>query len=135
VRLPKFSRLTLFPLIFVITFAVGSVCAVGYWAVSAIPQYEKAVTRAKERSLRITLARTRERIRRYTEEKGAPPQSLEDLVRAGYAERVPFDPLTERRDWILIRGAIRGGPDAEGVIDLHSSASALSSEGTPYNVW
>jgi general secretion pathway protein G len=135
-RLRKFRRLTILPLTFIITFTVGSVCAVGYWVISTIPRYERAVTQAKEHSLRITLTETRERIRRYTEEKGVPPQSLEDLVKAGYVKRVPPDPVTERRDWILVRGTTPGSPpDVEGIIDVHSSSSGVSSEGTPYNAW
>src|SRR5262250_290520 len=60
----------------------------------AVPQYTQSVVRAKEAVLRQDLFTLREQIDNYTLDKEKAPQSLEDLVTAGYLKYIPKDPMT-----------------------------------------
>jgi len=86
--------------------------------------------------LREDLRVLRGMIKQYADDKGALPQSLEDLARTGYIRSIPEDPMTGKRDWKLTIGEdpkLAKGP--KGVVDVHSSSSAKSSEGRPYSEW
>src|SRR5260370_22540945 len=60
----------------------------------AAGRYEKSVVRAREATLKQDLQAMRQSIDNYTLDKQAAPQSLEDLVQAGYLRMVPNDPIT-----------------------------------------
>ena len=60
----------------------------------AIPQYQKAIIRSKESVLHNNLFTLRQVIDEYTYDKKKAPQSLQDLVAAGYLRDIPIDPLT-----------------------------------------
>jgi hypothetical protein len=49
---------------------------------------------------------------------------------------VPKDPITDNKDWNAVPGddpySTEGGT---GIIDVHSSSSEVSTEGTPYSEW
>ena len=67
----------------------------------AIPAYRANVIAAKEAVLREDLQVMRQAIGSYTVDKQKAPQSLEDLVSAGYLKAIPKDPITGRTDtWI-----------------------------------
>lgn len=71
----------------------------------------------------------REAIQQFTLDKQAAPQSLNDLVSAGYLRDVPTDPMTHSENWNVTF-------DNGGVIDVHSGSNAVSPfENTPYNIW
>src|ERR1044071_8234987 len=105
-------------------------------AAVALPQYHKTIMHARETVLKDDLFRMRSLIDQYSADKGKLPQSLDDLVTAGYMREVPKDPITDNKDWNLVTGddpySTEGGT---GVIDLHSSSSEVSTEGTPYSEW
>src|ERR1051326_5036953 len=105
-------------------------------AAVALPQYQKTVMHARETVLKDDLFRMRSLIDQYSADKGKLPQSLDDLVTAGYMREVPKDPITDNKDWNLVTGddpySTEGGT---GVIDLHSSSSEVSTEGSPYSEW
>src|SRR5260370_20804014 len=65
----------------------------------AAGRYEKSVVRAREATLKQDLQAMRQSIDNYTLDKQAAPQSLEDLVQAGYLRMVPKDPMTGTADW------------------------------------
>jgi len=102
----------------------------------ALPQYQKTTMHARETMLRYDLDTMRKLIDQYSADKGKLPQSLDDLVSAGYMREVPKDPISDAKDWNVVSGddpyATDGG---SGVIDVHSSASEVSTEGTPYTDW
>lgn len=75
----------------------------------------------------------RKAIRQYALDKGTPPQSLEELANAGYIGEVPEDPVTEKKDWDAVIGTAFN--TSKGIIDVRSSSSVKSSEGSPYNQW
>ena len=105
-------------------------------AAVALPQYQKTIMHARETVLRDDLFRIRSLIDQYSADKGKLPQSLEDLVSAGYMRDVPTDPITEQKDWNIVTGedpySTEGG---SGLIDVHSSSPETSTEGTPYSDW
>lgn len=105
-------------------------------AAVALPQYHKTIMHARETVLRDDLYRMRSLIDQYAADKGKLPQSLDDLVSAGYMREVPTDPITDQKDWNLEVGedpySSEGG---SGIIDIHSASPEVSTEGTPYSEW
>ena len=105
-------------------------------AAVALPQYHKTIMHARETVLRDDLYRMRSLIDQYSADKGKLPQSLDDLVSAGYMREVPTDPITEQKDWNIEVGedpySSEGG---SGIRDIHSTSPEVSTEGTPYSEW
>src|SRR5438128_5903267 len=103
-------------------------------AAVALPQYQKTVMHARETVLKDDLFRMRSLIDQYAADKGKLPQSLDDLVTAGYIREVPKDPITDNKEWKLDTGedpySTEGG---SGVINVHSSSSDVSTVGSPYS--
>src|SRR6185436_13434105 len=97
----------------------------------ALPQYQKTIMHARETVLRDDLFRMRMLIDQYAADKGKLPQSLDDLVSAGYMREVPTDPITDQKDWQIISGDDPFTGES-GVTDVHSSSPEVSTEGTPY---
>lgn len=108
-------------------------------AAIAIPSYTRNVVAAKEAVLRADLRIMREAIGSYTVDKQKAPQSLEDLVTAGYLKSVPTDPFTKRNDtWITSQSDTLSSidqTDSGGIDDVHSGAQMTASDGTSYNMW
>jgi general secretion pathway protein G len=61
----------------------------------AIPIGNRAILRTKETVLKSNLHTLRILIDQYTADKLKAPQSLQDLVTAGYLREIPKDPITE----------------------------------------
>ncbi len=104
----------------------------------AVPLYNKALMRTKETILRQNLFSMRTVIDEYTYDKGKAPQSLEDLVTAGYLRKVPVDPMTSSdRSWkIIMEDASNAVNQNEpGIFDVRSGSDKTSLEGTPYTEW
>jgi general secretion pathway protein G len=105
-------------------------------AAVALPQYQKTIMHARETVLRDDLFRMRSLIDQYSADKGKLPQSLDDLVTAGYMREVPTDPITEQKDWNIVTGDDPYSTESSsGVTDIHSSSPETSTEGTPYTEW
>jgi len=104
----------------------------------AIPNYQKTILHAQETVLRDDLYTLRSLIDQYTLDKQKAPQSLDDLVQAGYLKELPKDPFTNSRDsWVPVTDDSIMSPDQTepGIIDVHSGSDLTSSEGTAYNTW
>jgi general secretion pathway protein G len=104
----------------------------------AIPMYKAVVLHAKETVLKDNLREMRRVIDQYTADKQKAPQSLQDLVDAGYFRELPTDPLTNSNStWQTAADTTVSSPEQteSGIIDVHSGSSAVSSEGTPYSTW
>jgi general secretion pathway protein G len=104
----------------------------------AIPRYQASILRARETVLRDDLYTLRSVIDQYTLDKQKAPQSLQDLVDAGYLKRIPKDPFTNTSDsWVPVTDDSVMSPDqsAPGIIDVHSGSEQNSSEGTAYSSW
>jgi len=91
---------------------------------------------ARETVLRNDLFNMRSLIDQYAADKGKLPQSLDDLVSAGYLREIPKDPITDNRDWNIVTGEDPYSTEgSSGVTDVHSSSPDTSTEGTPYSEW
>ncbi len=104
----------------------------------AVPMYQSIVLRAKEATLKENLHHLRSVIDQYTADKLAAPQTLNDLVDAGYYRELPVDPITESATtWRVEMGntGLVPGQQQTGIVDVHSGATGPSSEGTPYSEW
>jgi general secretion pathway protein G len=107
-------------------------------AAIAIPVYKGVVLTARETVLKDNLRDLRRVIDQYTADKKKAPQSLQDLVDAGYFRQIPIDPITNSNSsWETVTDTAVAAPDQtdSGITDVHSGAPGVSSEGTPYNTW
>ena len=104
----------------------------------AVGNYQHSVWRAREAVLRNDLFTLRSSIDQYTLDKQKAPQSLQDLVTAGYIKAIPKDPITNSTDtWVTEQEDSLMAIDqtAPGIVDVHSGSDAESTEGTTYNTW
>jgi len=105
-------------------------------AAVALPQYQKTIMHSREAVLRDDLFKMRSLLDQYAADKGKLPQSLEDLVSAGYMRELPQDPFTGQADWTLTTGEDPNSTEgAEGVVDIHSASTDISTDGRPYSEW
>jgi general secretion pathway protein G len=104
----------------------------------AIPRYQASILRARETVLRDDLYSLRTVIDEYTLDKQKAPQSLQELVDAGYLKQLPKDPFTNTNDsWVPVTDDSIMSPDQSqpGIVDVHSGSDQTSSEGTAYSSW
>jgi len=104
----------------------------------AIPAYNQSVLRARESVLRQNLFTLRSLISQYTLDKQKAPQSLDDLVQAGYMKQIPVDPMTAKNDtWTVDQEDTLLSVDQQetGISDVHSGSSQISTDGTAYSTW
>ena len=102
----------------------------------AIPRYQQSVIRAKESALRQDLYHLRNAIDAYTQDKQKAPQSLEDLVTAGYFRELPKDPFTSSTEtWQPVMEDVLTAIDQQepGITDVKSGAQGTDSEGRAYS--
>jgi len=111
---------------------------IGLLAAIAIPSYTNNIRNAKEAVLKEDLHTLRTAIDSYTVDKQKAPQSLDDLVQAGYLKTMPVDPFTKRSDtWVPVQGDSMSNIDQteSGIDDVHSGAQETASDGTSYSTW
>src|SRR6266850_8106241 len=103
----------------------------------AVPMYQRSILRSKEAVLRQNLDTLRHVIDAYTYDKRKAPQSLEDIVSAGYLKKIPTDPMTSQADWEPVMEETLASIDQTepGINDVHSASQLASTEGTAYNTW
>jgi len=104
----------------------------------AIPVYMQSIVHAKEAVLRDDLFTLRNVIDQYTLDKQKAPQSLDDLVSAGYLKALPKDPFTGSTDtWQVTTDDSLMDPTQTqpGITDVHSGSNGVSSDGSAYSSW
>jgi|SRR5580658_848515 general secretion pathway protein G len=104
----------------------------------AVPIYNQSIVRSREAVLRNDLFEMRKLISQYTLDKQKAPQSLDDLVQAGYIKTIPKDPMTGEANWEPQQEDVLLTVDQQdpGIDDVHSASPAVSSDGTSaYNTW
>jgi general secretion pathway protein G len=90
-----------------------------------VPTYVTSLRQSHELALRQDLVAMRAVLNQYTLDNHRRPQSLDDLVIAGYLKRIPLDPTTGRKDtWVV---ECSGDPVAPGIVSITSAydSSAL----------
>ena len=127
--LTGFRGFTLLELMIVITIII-------ILAAIALPQYQKTVAHAREAVLHDDLYKMRSLIDQYAADKGKLPQSLDELVTAGYMREIPIDPFTDNKDWSPTTGDDPNSTSGEqGLTDIHSASPEVGSDGRPYSEW
>jgi general secretion pathway protein G len=108
-------------------------------ATLAIPRFAGAIKSAREAVLKEDLHVMRDAIDSYTMDKQKAPQSLDDLVQAGYLRVIPVDPMTHSSDtWVTDTGdnAMYSIDESEpGISDVHSGSDDTDASGQPYSSW
>ncbi|MFC5865281.1 type II secretion system protein [Acidicapsa dinghuensis] len=111
---------------------------IGILMAIAIPNYVGAMRSANESVLKEDLHVMRNAIDSYTMDKQKAPQSLQDLVDAGYLRKIPVDPMTHSADtWVTVTSDDLHSVDQTepGVDDVHSGDDQPGSDGQPYSTW
>ena len=106
----------------------------------AVPNFSSSLKRSREAVLRQNLFTLRDLISQYTLDKQKAPQSLDDLVQAGYLKQIPRDPMTDAPDWQVeqMDDSTTFSVDAQdqgGIDDVHSNSAQIGTNGQPYNTW
>jgi len=91
--------------------------------------------REKEVVLQQNLWTMRKAVEFYASDKEKRPQSLEELVSAGYLREIPADPFTgSNKTWIVEREKEPSAPNTpSGIINMRSGAAGADKNGKPYN--
>lgn len=111
---------------------------IGILMAIAVPNYVAAMRAANESVLKEDLHVMRNAIDSYTMDKQKAPQSLQDLVDAGYLRKIPVDPMTHSADtWVTVTSDELHSVDQTepGIDDVHSGDEATGSDGQPYSTW
>jgi general secretion pathway protein G len=104
----------------------------------AAANYQHSIWRAREAVLRNDLFTLRSSIDQYTLDKQKAPQSLQDLVTAGYIKSMPKDPITNSTEtWVAVQEDTLMAIDQTepGIVDVHSGSNTPSTDGSVYSSW
>lgn len=104
----------------------------------AVPSFIASIRSAREAALREDLHTMRNAIEQYSEDKQEAPQSLDDLVTAGYLRKLPLDPMTHSDStWVSAQSDSYTSIDQSqtGINDVHSGSDQMGSDGKPYSEW
>jgi general secretion pathway protein G len=103
----------------------------------AVPIYNQSIVRSREAVLRQDLFTLRSVISQYTLDKQKAPQSLDDIIQAGYLRQIPNDPLTGQANWEVVQEDVLLAVDQQdpGISDVHSASNLSASDGTAYSSW
>ena len=100
----------------------------------AAPRYFNHLDRAREATLRQTLAVVRDAIDKFHGDTSSYPESLEELVTKRYLRAAPIDPITDSaQTWVLLPPPADNGNGK--LWDLKSGAEGSGANGTPYAEW
>ena len=103
----------------------------------ALPMYNRSILRAKEARLHWDVTVLNKAVQSYSLDKKKAPQSLDDLVSAGYLKFIPDD-ITGRADtWVTESEDSQKAwdPNEPGIGSVHSGSNQTSSDGTAYSSW
>jgi general secretion pathway protein G len=107
----------------------------------ALPQYQTAIRKANEATLKQNLNILRTLINQYYTDKTQFPATLQTLVDEGYLRVIPIDPMTNSSEtWIEIPEVLNpedmlSGMEIPGIADVQSGSDRISVDGTPYSSW
>jgi general secretion pathway protein G len=103
----------------------------------AIPSYQHHVIQTHEAVLKQNLDTLNKVIEQYRMDKRESPQSLEDLVSAGYLHQLPVDPMTGKADWVTDQEDSQNAldPQQPGISRAHSASTGTALNGESYSTW
>jgi len=108
-------------------------------ATLSVPIFQTAIKHAREAVLKDDLYTLRKLIDEYTLDKQKAPESLDDLVEAGYLRGgLPVDPFTgSNQTWKtdMEDVPVGGGQTASGIVDVHSGSDDVALDETQYSSW
>ena len=100
----------------------------------AAPRYFNHLDRAREATLRQTLAVVRDAIDKFHGDTSSYPEGIEELVTKRYLRAAPIDPITDSaQTWVLLPPPVANGSGK--LWDLRSGAEGSGANGTPYAEW
>jgi general secretion pathway protein G len=101
----------------------------------ALPRYFTSLDKAREATLRQSLAVVREAIDKFYADRARYPMDLQELERSRYLRAVPVDPMTDSAaTWVLVPPP--AGSGAQGAVyDLHSGAAMKALDGSDVASW
>lgn len=100
----------------------------------AAPRYFNQLDRAREATLRQTLAVVRDAIDKFHGDTSNYPESIDELVARRYLRAVPVDPITDSaQTWVLLPPPAANGSGK--LWDLRSGAEGAGAGGIPYAEW
>jgi general secretion pathway protein G len=93
--------------------------------------------RLRELTLKHDLWIMREAIDNYTSDQQRPPESLMNLVNAGYLRELPTDPCSGKGEWLeeVDYVARSAQTTVRRVYDVHSTSNQSGLDGTPLRTW
>lgn len=107
-------------------------------AAIAVPAFIASIKSAREAVLKEDLFTMRRAIDSYTMDKDKGPESLDDLVQAGYLKEIPVDPVTHSSStWVTATSDVLESVDQSepGINDVHSGSEQVGTNGQPYSSW
>lgn len=98
----------------------------------AMPLYNYHIRKAREAVQKQNLDTINRVIEAYRLDKHTSPQSLDDLVTAGYLAKLPKDPMTGNADWATDPEDSQDAVDPQnpGIKSAHSSATDGATDGS-----
>src|ERR1043165_9927804 len=101
-------------------------------AAITLPQYQKTIMATREAVLRDDLRKMRSLIDHFAADKGRLPQSLDELVSAGYMREVPEDPFTGKKEWQQETGDDPNSLEGQtGFIEVYHLPAKKATQQTP----
>ena len=108
---------------------------IGILITLAQPSFHRAVTAAKEATLKEDLFILRDVIDQFFADNGKYPLALDDLVEKRYIRKIPKDPVTGSPEtWVPVYYTDDQGQQ-NGVFDVRSGSDAIALDGTRYSDW
>lgn len=105
-------------------------------AMIAVGQYNKTVMAANEATLRSNISTLNKMIDQYAADKCKLPQSLDELVTAGYVQEIPVDPITGERNWNTEFGEDAcSSENSQGIVRVRSLSNDVAADGSRYSDW
>jgi len=103
----------------------------------ALPMYQRSIQNAREATFRSNMMNLNHVIQEYSQYKRRAPQTLDEVVQAGYYKFIPND-ITGRPDtWVTEPedSDKAWDPNQPGIGWVHSGSNEIGSDGRPYSEW
>jgi general secretion pathway protein G len=111
------------------------VTIIGILVTLAQPSFNRAVTSAKEATLKENLFILRDVIDQFYADNTKYPTALSELVEKGYIRQIPKDPITgSAESWAIVPATDEQGQSV-GIYDVKSGSDRTARDGSRYSDW